>query len=659
MARTNHWSLRYGIAVAAVVWSTASLLLVPAIARSGATIPFFAVLISTWFGGLGPGVFTIAVGVVLYLIVLIDRGSSFPAWQILQIASFVAGAAMITALVEVLHAARRRAEANERWLSAVLSSIGDAVIATDGQGRVSFANPVARSLTGWAEHEVKGKPLGEVFVIVSEEDRRPVEPPVARVLREGVVVGMANHTALIARDGTERPIADSAAPIRDHEDNVVGVVLVFRDVTDERRHEQERECLLAAEQVARSEAELANRAKDRFLAVLSHELRTPLTPILIAASSLLDQGDHSLDPTVRSVLEMVQRNVELESRLIDDLLDVSRIARGRMVLDLKTVDVHRAIRDSVEICRDETSLAGLEVVLDLAARQHHVKSDHARLMQVIWNLVRNAVRFTPWGGTLSIRTSTAPVAGDKQDTGRNGPGAAQGLIVEFTDTGIGIDSAIHDRIFEPFYQVDADYRRRPAGLGLGLAISRSIAEAHGGRLSVQSPGPGQGSTFRLELGTVLAAATTSLEPIKPPLDAPGRSGLNVLLVEDNQDTLRYLTWVLRKRNYNVVPVDRVSAALAAAGEVQFDLLISDIELPDGTGLELIHGLGGGRTLPGIAISGFGSDEDLQQSAGAGFAEHLTKPIDLNRLESAIRRVTLPVSTRSGSVNSVAPSAGPS
>ena len=148
-----------------------------------------------------------------------------------------------------------------------------------GKG-VSFTNPIARSPTGWAEDEAKGKPLQDVFAVVSEDDRQPVEPPVARVIREGVVVGMANHTALIARDGTERPIADSAAPIKDHEGKIVGVVLVFRDVTEQRRHEQERECLLAAEQVARSEAESANRAKDRFLAVLSHELRTPLTPVL-------------------------------------------------------------------------------------------------------------------------------------------------------------------------------------------------------------------------------------------------------------------------------------------------------------------------------------------------------------------------------------------
>jgi PAS domain S-box-containing protein len=647
MVRANHWSLRYGIAVAAVVWSTASLLLVPIIGRSGATIPFFAVLISTWFGGLGPGVFANAAGVVIYLIVLVNRGSDFPAWQILQIIFFVAGGAMITALVEVLHAARRRAEANERWLSAVLSSIGDAVIATDGQGRVAFTNPVARSLTGWPEEEAKGKALDDVFAVVSEYDRRPVEPPVVRVLREGVVVGLANHTALIARDGTERPIADSAAPIKDDDDKIVGVVLVFRDVTDHRRYEQERECLLAAEQVARSEAESANRAKDRFLAVLSHELRTPLTPILFAASSLLDQSDHDLDPNIRSVLEMVQRNVELESRLIDDLLDVSRIARGQLVLDLKTVDVHTAIRDCIEICRDVTSAAGLDVVLDLAAREHHVRGDRARLLQVVWNLVRNAARFTPAGGSLSIRTRNTPGSSGAQATE-----AADHLVVEFTDTGVGIDPAIQHRIFEPFYQGDAGVRRRPEGLGLGLAISRSIALAHGGELSFRSLGPGEGSTFCLELGTVPADVTSLPEPIQPPSSPPGGSGLNVLLVEDNHETLHYLTLMLTMRNYNVVPVDRLSAALAAAGKTQFDLLISDIELPDGTGHELIHDLGGGRNMPGIAISGFGSAEDLEESASAGFAEHLTKPIDLSRLESAIRRVTSRVATQTGPDDSV-------
>jgi two-component system CheB/CheR fusion protein len=176
-------------------------------------------------------------------------------------------------------------------------------------------------------------------------------------------------------------------------------------------------------------------------------------------------------------------------------------------------------------------------------------------------------------------------------------------------------------------------------MGLGLAISRSIAEAHDGSLSLESAGAGLGSVFRLELGTVSTGEAAALrEPALPPPPQPAGAGLKVLLVEDNQETLHYLTMILENRNYNVVPVDRLSAALAAAERAHFDLLISDIELPDGTGLELIHDLGGGRKIPGIAISGFGSEEDLQQSAEAGFAEHLTKPIDLNRLESAIRRV---------------------
>ena len=160
-----------------------------------------------------------------------------------------------------------------------------------------------KSLTGWSDSEAKGKPLADVFAIISEENRRPIESPVARVIREGIVVGLANHTALIARDGTERPIADSAAPIKDDKGRIVGVVLVFRDVTDKRRHEQERECLLAAEQAARSEAESANQAKDRFLAVLSHELRTPLTPVLIATSSCLNRPIRLSTPTYASFLK--------------------------------------------------------------------------------------------------------------------------------------------------------------------------------------------------------------------------------------------------------------------------------------------------------------------------------------------------------------------
>jgi PAS domain S-box-containing protein len=654
MVRTYHWTLRYGIALAASIMSTAAMLRVQAIARSGVSIPFLAVLISVWFGGLGPGLFTTVLGLVIYLIVLVHHGNQFPPSQILQIFLFVSGGVMINVLVEALHRARRRAESNGRWLSAVLTSIGDAVIVTDGQGRVCFTNPVARTLTGWAEErEATGRPLEEVFNIISEYDRRPVENPAARVIRDGVVLGLANHTALIARDGTERPIADSAAPIRDHEDKIVGVVLVFRDVTDVRRHEEERERLLAAEHAARSMAETANRTKDRFLAVLSHELRTPLTPVLIAASSLLEQGDHSLDPSVRSVLEMVQRNVKLESRLIDDLLDVSRIARGRLGLDLEVVDVHQVIRRALEICRDELLVAGLFVETDLHARHNHVMADHARLMQVAWNLIHNAVKFTPADGRLAIRTTNRPGPpgpGEPPDTGR-----PQRLVIEFEDSGIGIDPQILPRIFDAFEQGHHDLRSRAGGLGLGLAISRSLATAMGGQLTASSHGRGSGSTFQLVLPTV--PAPTVMPVSKPavaspesPTVAPRRRALRILLVEDNADTLRFLATVLRKRGHEVVTADCIAAAraLVDGADVPFDLFLSDVELPDGTGLELMRDLRSRGNWPGIAMSGFGSEDDLLFSREAGFAEHLTKPIDLGRLEAAILRVTSPLATHAGS-----------
>jgi PAS domain S-box-containing protein len=664
MVRTYHWTLRYGIALAASIMSTAGMLLVQAIARSGVSIPFLAVLISVWFGGLGPGLFTTVLGLVIYLIVLVHNGNQFPPGQILQIILFFSGGVMINVLVEALHRARRRAESNGRWLSAVLTSIGDAVIVTDGQGRVSFTNPVARTLTGWAEErEATGRPLEDVFNIISEYDRRPVENPAARVIRDGVVLGLANHTALIARDGTERPIADSAAPIRDHEDKIVGVVLVFRDVTDVRRHEEERERLLAAEQAARSTAEMANRTKDRFLAVLSHELRTPLTPVLIAASSLLEQGDHSLDPSVRSVLEMVQRNVKLESRLIDDLLDVSRIARGRLGLELEVVDAHQVIRRALEICRDELLVAGLFVETDLQARHYHVMADHARLMQVAWNLVHNAVKFTPADGRLAIRTTNCPGPpgpGEPPETGR-----PQRLVIEFEDSGIGIDPQILPRIFEAFEQGHDDLRSRSGGLGLGLAISRSLATAMGGLLTASSHGRGSGSTFRLELPTVPtptaalvdwpAAASPDTSPV-----TPRRRALRILLVEDNADTLRFLATVLRKRGHEVVTADCIAAvrAIVDVADAPFDLLLSDVELPDGSGLELMRDLRARHDWPGIAMSGFGSEDDLLFSREAGFAEHLTKPIDLGRLEAAILRVTTPLATHPGPGNQLSPTGSP-
>jgi PAS domain S-box-containing protein len=406
---------------------------------------------------------------------------------------------------------------------------------------------------------------------------------------------------------------------------------IVEDITDRKRTEAD---LLDAKDLA----EAASRSKDRFLAVLSHELRTPLTPVLFAVAALLESKP---DASLVQTLEMIRRNIELEARLIDDLLDLTRIGRGRLRLDLETVDIHKLIRRAMEICRDETLVADLHVLTELKAQHHYATADHARIMQVVWNLIRNAAKFTPAGGRLTIRTINTPGTSDRpgeKDVGR--------LTIEFEDTGVGIDPEVLPRIFEPFEQVDEDVRGRSGGLGLGLALSRSLAEAQGGRLTAASPGRGHGSTFRLELDAVPQPVIAKVPKTKTKASttipvASNRHDLRILLVEDNKDTLRYLAIVLRKRGYQVVTADCVAAALLALKEAgaPFDLLISDIQLPDGDGLQLMREIKASEPMAGIAMSGFGAEEDLRQSRDAGFLNHLTKPIDLTRLDNAIKSAT--------------------
>jgi PAS domain S-box-containing protein len=405
---------------------------------------------------------------------------------------------------------------------------------------------------------------------------------------------------------------------------------IVEDITDRKKTEEE---LRQAKELA----EAACQAKDRFLAVLSHELRTPLTPVLIAVSSMLESNHGlALGPT----LAMIHRNIELEARLIDDLLDLSRFSRGQLRLDLEVIDMHEVIGGAIEICRDEMLISGLDVVTELGAQHHHVSADHARMMQVLWNLLRNAAKFTPQTGRLTIRTTNPSEASEAAD------GHSHRLVVDFEDTGIGIDPEVLPRIFDAFEQGHDDLRGRSGGLGLGLAISRSLTEALGGRLTASSRGRGQGSTFRLELTAVPAKAIpapaeSGADLSSSTLPDPGRSDLRILLVEDNKDTRRFLASVLRQRGHNVVTADRVATARAAVDEakVPFDLLLSDIELPDGDGLYLMRELSASGEMLGIAVSGFGAEEDLRQSREAGFVDHLTKPVDLNRLEAAIRRAT--------------------
>jgi PAS domain S-box-containing protein len=373
---------------------------------------------------------------------------------------------------------------------------------------------------------------------------------------------------------------------------------------------------------AREEAEAASRAKDRFLAVLSHELRTPLTPVLVEASAMLD--DPATPDAVRPFLEMTRRNVALEARLIDDLLDLSRIGQGKLRLNNEVLDAHRSIHQAAEICRAEAEAAGLRLELDLGAFEHHVRADPARLQQVVWNLIKNAVKFTPEGGVVTIRTV------DREGW----------LVVDVADTGDGIAPEALARIFDAFEQGGDLVTQRFGGLGLGLAISRSLARAQGGKLLAASPGLGQGATFTLELPTVEAPSKIVEAPTPVAEEPPPPGALRILLVEDDAVTLRVMDRLLETRGHHVVTADNVASAVVAAEASEFDLLICDLGLPDGSGLDLIRELRARQPVPGIALTGHGMDDDIQRSLEAGFVEHLTKPIDFRSLEEAIARVAV-------------------
>jgi signal transduction histidine kinase/CheY-like chemotaxis protein len=373
----------------------------------------------------------------------------------------------------------------------------------------------------------------------------------------------------------------------------------------------------AAIEQQKAVVEAANRTKDNFLAMLSHELRTPLTPVIAALDVLESVPSQSEDS--KASLAMIRRNVELESQLIDDLLDLTRIAKDKLQLEFDQIDAHQAISNVAEICRMEANARRLRVYLNLRAGAHHVTADVTKFQQIIWNLLKNAIKFTNENGEITISSSNP---------------SPQVLTIIVGDTGIGIEPEILERIFDPFEQGDRSFQRRFGGLGLGLAISKSLAQAHGGTLAVASEGRDRGSTFVLTMNTVAPPQERPTEPEIVPIEA---RALRILLVDDHQDTCAALEKLLVRRGHLVAATHNVRSAMEAAVRNRFDLLISDIALPDGSGMELMMQLHAISRIPGIAISGFGNNGDIEKSLQAGFSEHLIKPVKLEKLEAAMGR----------------------
>jgi signal transduction histidine kinase/ActR/RegA family two-component response regulator len=399
-------------------------------------------------------------------------------------------------------------------------------------------------------------------------------------------------------------------------ENVFLVIACLRSVRKMRFIANRTAKLEASEEAASS----ANRAKDRFLAVLSHELRSPLTPVLAVVSYLAKQTS-KLPGELRNEIEMIRRNIELEARLIDDLLDITRIANGKLELALEVTNAHLAMRDAFDICAQEIRMKNLTLEWELDASEHWVMADPVRLQQVCWNILNNAVKFTAQGGSIVVRS---------------GNDAQGNFTLEIEDTGIGIAPEQLDRIFDAFEQGQRSITREFGGLGLGLAISKSLVHSHGGSLEASSGGKDAGATFKIALKAI---AERQVAGAPQPDSLSQEHKLRILVVDDHDDTRRVLANLLRARGHEVLTAMDVASALEILTRKSTDVLLSDIGLPDGTGYHLMERAKVLQPLIGIALSGFGTAEDISRATESGFAHHMIKPVNIEQLQAALSRVT--------------------
>ena len=630
-----------------------------------------------------------------------------------------------------LQMARLRREASEmirkerEWLQTTLASIGDGVIATDAQGCVTFLNPVAEGLTGWKQEDAGGRPLEEVFRIVNERTRQPTDNPVGRVLREGVVVGLANHTLLIARDGTERPIDDSAAPIR-NEGIVAGVVLVFRDVTEGRKAQEAQAHLAAivessddaiisktldgiirswnqgaervfgysaAEAIGRSitflippdrpaeEDEIlrrlrqgdriehfetvrvrkdgtridvsvtispirdetgqvvgaskivrdiadrkrmeealraADRRKDEFLATLAHELRNPLAPLRNGLQVMRLAGNRLTE--IEQSRSMMERQLNQLVRLVDDLMDVSRISRGKIELRMEPVDLMLVVRQAVETSRPLVEAGGHDLAIREPSTPIFVNADATRLAQVVANLLNNAAKYTERGGHITL-------AVERQESE---------AVVSVRDTGVGIPAPLLSKLFEMFTQLDRSLDRSQGGLGIGLWLVKRLVAMHGGSVEAKSAGHGAGSEFIIRLPALLP-------PAGPAKRSTGERSTRlpcrrILVADDNRDAALSLAMLLNMLGNETQTAYDGMEAVEKAASFHPDLILLDIGMPKLNGLEAARRIrqeSWGKSVLLVALTGWGQEQDKQRSQEAGFDYHLVKPVDPDALEQLL------------------------
>lgn len=517
---------------------------------------------------------------------------------------------------------------SEERFRLVLANVQDhAIITLHLDGTVSSWNVGAQNVFGYSAEEMLGK---AVDVLFTPEDREAGRPAEERKL--AAVRSCADDTRWHMRKGGVRFFSSgSMEGLRDEEGKLLGYVKVVRDITEQRQNEIEREQLLESERAARLEAERSGRMKDEFLATLSHELRTPLNAILGWTQLLRRMGPHGKDFALG--IDTIERNTKLQAQLIADLLDMSSIMRGKVRLELKKLDPIEVLEAAVGTVEPTAKAAGVNLLTKFEPRLGVIEADSRRLQQVFWNLLTNAIKFTPEGGTVEISARRI----------------VETIEVSVSDTGRGIKPDFIPTIFERFRQEDASTTRKFGGLGIGLSLVKSLTEMHGGSVAVESAGEGKGARFTVTLPLVTegaAAGNNDLREEEARAEAGGSvhpptlAGLTILVVDDDEDSREIIRRTLLENDASVVAVGSAAEAMKAIGSDAFDLMVSDIGMPEVDGYQLIRHIRQlpahlGGSIPSVALTAFSREQDRAKALSSGYQAHLSKPVDAGELISVL------------------------
>src|SRR5919199_1579570 len=620
----------YAIAVLAVALATGLTLLLRSLIEPTFFLLFFAaVAFSAWYGGLRSGILaTVLAALVcayLFLAPLYSLGMS--RGNLVRLFLFSLVALWVSFLSAELRTAKRRAEvsmhklrASEEQYRRIVETANEGIWLIDPQARTTYVNSQMAQMLGYSVEQMLGC---SYFEFIYESDRAAAEH---RIEQRKQGFKDQSEFRLRRRDGSLIWILSCTSPIFDDNGAFSGILAMVTDVSDRKRVELEQEQLLEREQAARVQAETANRMKDEFLAVLSHELRSPLNPILGWAKLLRSRKLN--ESTTARALETIERNALVQSELIEDLLDVSGIIQGKLSLNISSVNLASTIESAIETVRLAAEANSIQLYLKIDSTVGMVKGDSGRLQQIIWNLLANAVKFTPEGGRVEVRLERV------------------GTVAQITvsDTGKGISPDFLPFVFDYFRQADGATTRKFGGLGLGLAIVRHLTELHGGTVTAQSLGEGQGATFIVRLPLLKEAAGLENQPSPncstDELATSPLAGLSILVVDDDADTREYLSFVLEQAGATVICAASADEALQVLVQSTPDLLLSDIGMPEMDGYMLMRRVRAmpsdrGGQIRAIALTAYAGEMNQQQAIAAGFQEHLSKPVDPEYLIQAI------------------------